>query len=207
MLAEAIDDDRMNEIFSYQSIYGYEEETSETDPLKVFKASSDPDTMYHHEAMKAPDRKQFIKAMVKEINDQEGHNWEVVRRSEVPEGATVLNSVWQMKRKRDIKSRKVKKWKARLNIDGSKMIKGKHYEQNYAPVASWNSIRTMLALTAVNNWHTTQIDYVLAFPQAPVEGEFYMKIPGGFKIDQGKSKDFLLKLKRNHYSTKHAGWV
>ena len=59
-----------------------------------------------------------------------------------------------MKRKRDIKTRLIKKYKARLNIDGSRMKHGVHYDQTYAPVANWNSIRTMLIMSALNNWHT-----------------------------------------------------
>jgi len=38
------------------------------DPIG-FKASTDPDTMYYHQAKKAPDKEQFISAIVKEIND------------------------------------------------------------------------------------------------------------------------------------------
>ena len=63
--------------------------------------------------------------MQKEWDDQLGDgNFSVVHVSEVPEGATILPSVWQMKRKRDIKTRAVKKYKAQLNIDGSKMKQG-----------------------------------------------------------------------------------
>ena len=58
--------------------------------------------------------------------------------------------VLQIKSKRDIKSRKVKKWKARLKIDGSRTTKGVHYDQTYAPVASWQSIRMLLTMMVVN---------------------------------------------------------
>jgi len=34
--------------------------------LLAFKASTDPDTMYHHQAMKQPDREKFKEAMQKE---------------------------------------------------------------------------------------------------------------------------------------------
>ena len=36
----------------------------------VFKASSDPDIMYLHEAMRQKGRKEFIDAMEKEVHDQ-----------------------------------------------------------------------------------------------------------------------------------------
>ncbi len=44
--------------------YDYQDEDKwcEMD-LLAFKASTDPDTMYHHQAMKEPDRNKFLKAM------------------------------------------------------------------------------------------------------------------------------------------------
>jgi len=45
------------------------------------------------------------------------------------------------------------------------------------------------------------------FPQVPAQGELYMKIPGGFQLDQGKSDDYLLKLKKNLYGTKNVGRI
>jgi hypothetical protein len=67
----------------------------------AYKASTDPDTMYHHQAMKQPDREKLQEAMKKECaaHLNEG-NYKLIRREELPEGATLLSSVWQMKRKR-----------------------------------------------------------------------------------------------------------
>jgi Reverse transcriptase (RNA-dependent DNA polymerase) len=142
------------------------------------------------------------------MSDQlENGNFSLVPISQVPKGEAILPAVWQMKRKRDIRTREIKKWKARLNIDGSRMKHGIHYQETYAPVASWNSIRMLLILATLNNWHTTQIDYVLAFPQAPVEKELYMKIPSGFELTDGSPKDWVLKLHRNVYGQKQAGRV
>jgi hypothetical protein len=195
------------EIFCLQSMYP-KDDSALQDPLQAYKATTDPDTMYLHEAMKAPDRKEFVKAMEKEWKDQLSNgNFSVIKRSEVPADKPILPAVWQMKRKRDIKSGRVKKHKARLNIDGSRMKQGEHYDETYAPVASWNSVRMLLAMTAVHNWHTTQIDYVLAFPQAPVERDIYMKIPKGFEIDEGNTDDYVLRLHRNVYGQKQAGRV
>eukprot|EP00978_Attheya_sp_CCMP212_P012813 scaffold32019_cov54-Attheya_sp.AAC.4 len=104
-------------------------------------------------------------------------------------------------------TRKVKKWKARLNIDGSKVRQGIDYQETYAPVASRNSIQLLLTLTAVHGWHSTQLDYVLAFPQAPVEKELYMKIPRGFEIEGEDPNEYILKLHRNVYGQKQSGRV
>ena len=57
----------------------------------AFKATSDPDTMYHHEAMKEPDAEQFMVAMNKEIADQcDNGNFDVVPITEVPAGTKIL---------------------------------------------------------------------------------------------------------------------
>jgi hypothetical protein len=50
------------------------------------------------------------------------------------------------------------------------------------------------------------MDFVLAFPQAPVETDLYMSIPAGFSISGG-SKDKVLKLRNNLYGQKQAGRV
>ena len=179
------------------------------DPIYAFKSTVDPDTLYYHEAMKEEDRDQFSKAMQKEYDDRLNTGvYALQLKSKLPKDATVLPVVWQLKRKRDIKTRVIKKYKARLNIDGSRMQKGKHYDQTYAPVASWNSIRLLLTMTAVHGWHTKQLDYVAAFPQAPVERELYMKIPKGIKVKvEGNVNDYVLKLHRNIYGQKQAGRV
>jgi hypothetical protein len=70
-----------------------------TDPI-AFLAKADEDTMYFHQAMKAPDKEEFAKAIVKEMNDHiVAKNWELVPREDVPEGVRVLYSVWAMKRR------------------------------------------------------------------------------------------------------------
>jgi hypothetical protein len=207
-LTQATDGDVPGEIFCLQAMFPNYAGEMEPDPLTVLKATTDPDTMYWHEAMKEDDKSEFVTAMKKEWDDQISNgNFTVTHKSEVPKDALILPAVWQMKRKRDIKTRAIKKYKARLNIDGSRMKPGIHYDQTYAPVASWNSIRTLLTMTALHNWKTKQIDYVLAFPQAPVERTIYMKIPKGFQIEDGKTEDYVLELHRNVYGQKQSGRV
>jgi hypothetical protein len=73
---------------------------------------------------------------------------------------------------------------SKTTVDGSTMKQRKHYNLTYAPVARWNSIRLMLSLAALKQgWKTTQLDYVLAFPRAPVERDLYTEIPKGFILE------------------------
>ena len=203
------------EILSLEALFPdhqqqYQDLVMEHDPLYAYKATTDPDTMYLHEAMREPDWKHFQEAMTKEVEDQMSNgNYSIVKKSQVPKGKIILPAVWQMKRKRDIKTRQVKKYKARLNLDGSKQRKGVHYDQTYAPVTSWKFIRLLLILIVKYNWHSKQIDYVLAFPQAPIERELYMKIPKGFEIEStpGDKDEYVLKVHRNVYGQCQASRV
>ena len=60
----------------------------------------------------------------------------------------------------------------------------------FAPVTKYNSIRTLLALVAVNKWYTVQLNYVLTYPQAPVEREINMKIPKGFELEDANKDEY-----------------
>jgi hypothetical protein len=92
------------------------------------RAPKNIDTMYLHEAMKAPDKHEFLKAMSQEIQAHvTNKNWILIQRTEVPVGKSVLPAIWAMRRKRDIATRQVYKWKARLNIHGGKQVKGLDY--------------------------------------------------------------------------------
>ena len=54
------------------------------------------------------------------------------------------------------------------------MIKGLHYEETYAPVVQWATIRFFISLAILSNWHTRQLVFVLAYTQADIERDLYM---------------------------------
>jgi hypothetical protein len=51
----------------------------------------------------------------------------------------------------------------------------------YAPVVTWFSIRLLLVLSILNNWHTRQVDFVLAYTQADIKFNMYMELPMGIE--------------------------
>jgi Reverse transcriptase (RNA-dependent DNA polymerase) len=77
---------------------------------------------------------------------------------------------------------------------------------NLSPIASWLSIHLIMNIAVLSGWTTRQLDFVLAFPQVPVETDLYMEIPPGFSID-GSHKHKVLKLVNNLYGQKQAGRV
>ena len=111
------------EIMCYQNMHEAEEveRTRDINVVTAMSSSADPDTMYYHEAMKQPDRKQFVEAVKKEFGTMVDNGLvEIVPKSEMPEGANLFPAVWAMKRKRRVLTGEVYKYKARMNLDGSK---------------------------------------------------------------------------------------
>jgi Reverse transcriptase (RNA-dependent DNA polymerase) len=130
----------------------------------ALKASNDPYTLYMHEALCAHDADHFREAMVREVNEHTKQgNWELVLKQDLPPDTKVLPAIWAMKRKWRIDSRKVYKWKSRLNLGGHKMLKGVHYEETYSPVVMWQLVRIFLILGTINKWKTRQLDFVMAY--------------------------------------------
>jgi hypothetical protein len=196
-------EDEIYEIFAHRE---YDIQDRASDPI-AFTASSDPDTMYWHQAMQEPDRADFMKAAVDEVKSHvDNDHFVLVSRDELPKGTKVLASVWSMKRKRRILTREIYKWKARLNAHGGQQEHGINFWETYSPVVNWFSIRLFLVISILRGWETRQIDFVLAFPQADVECDIYMEVPPGFDL-KGQKKKYCLKLKKNIYGTKQAGRV
>ena len=82
---------------AFETIVSTEPLANEPIHPMAMKASTDPDIMYYHEAMAQPDRKQWVKAVEKEIADHEkGKHWEVVSTNDIPAGTKVLPAVWAM---------------------------------------------------------------------------------------------------------------
>lgn len=198
--------------------------TALTKELVAFPASlADPDTMYLNEAMKQDDRDEFLKAMVKEIEDHtvRGH-WRVTTRAEMRQRGynfKLIAAIWSFKRKRNPMGQ-ITKYKARLCCHGGQTVQGVHYHETFSPVVAWSTVRLLLTLSEIYGWHARQIDFVLAFPQADVKTDVYMHIPEKFRVKNGKleldidaphpsKQDAIVKLIKNVYGLKDASktWV
>ena len=74
--------------------------------------------------MTGDDGQEFLLEMINEVTDKINNgNLSLIRREEIPEGRTILRGVWKIRREREIKTHRIKKWKARLNVYDSRMKK------------------------------------------------------------------------------------
>jgi hypothetical protein len=166
------------------------------------------DVMYLHQALRQPDSRDFVNAVIKEINGHVDRNhWALVTRADVPKDVEVLPSVWSMRRKRDLTTGAISKHKARLNLHGGKQEFGINYYETYAPVVTWFAIRLLIVFGLLFGWALRQVDFVMAYPQAPIEIDMYMEIPQGIVVKGASSKQHVLKLLANIYGQKQAGRV
>jgi hypothetical protein len=123
----------------------------------------------------------------------------------LPEGATLLPTIWQFKRKRDLCTSATKKHKARLCcLDGSKQ-RGQLLGNLLCASCPWNSIRALLIVSLVHGWHAKQLDCVQAFPQAPPETQLHLSLPSGICLEGGNWWTHVMKVLCNVCGRKQAG--
>jgi hypothetical protein len=179
-----------------------------TEEILAYAVSNDPDTLTFREAMTAPDKDKFVESMVKELQSQMDLGvYQLIPRSKVPPTANVLPAVWAFCRKHKQTTGEVYKWKGRLNIGGHRMKEGLDYDLTYSPTVTWPAIRLALNMVLLHGWHAKQIDYVLAYPQAPAARPMFMEIPKGCDIPGHNSKDWVFNVTRNIYGGKDSGRV
>ncbi len=63
----------------------------------------------------------------------------------------------------------------------------------------------MIVFGILFNQSMQQIDFVMAYPQAPIEMDMYLELPQGIETKHGNSKNHVLKLLQNIYGQKQAG--
>ena len=176
--------------------------------LIAFAASNNPDILYWDQAMKAHDQDKFIEAVGIELDwhKRMGNN-EPIPIDKVPKGTKLIDMVWSMRHKWQIKTQEVYKWKAHLNVHGGQQEHGVHYWDTYAPEVTWQRVSFFLILSILLGWHSRQLDFVMAYPQAPTEMPLYMRLPQGYKRNGMTRKTHALKLICNVYGQKQAGQV
>ncbi len=125
---------------------------------------------------------------MQEVNGHVKNNhWQLTKCSEVPPDVEVVPSVRTLRGKIDITTNKIKKYKARLNLHGGKQVFGLNYYKTYAPVVTWLSIRLMIVIGIIFGWALHQVDFIMVYPQAPIECNMYMEQPQGIQDSKGDS--------------------
>jgi hypothetical protein len=111
----------------------------------------------------------------------------------------VVSSKWLFKIK-NITDKSIEKYKARYVAWGFSQKEGIDYEETFALVARYTSIRTIIALAAKMKWKLHRMDVKTTFLNGVIEEEVYIEQPQGFEVEDRKSH--VCKLKKALYGLK-----
>ncbi|KAF1334706.1 Integrase catalytic core protein, partial [Globisporangium splendens] len=129
---------------------------------------------------------------------RKNETWELVP---LPRGRKAISSKWVFKVKETVEGL-IERYKARLVAKGFLQKYGVDFEETFAPVAKFASIRIILSIAAQYKLVLHQMDVKTAFLNGLLEEEIYMKQPVGF-VDP-KYPDHVCKLKRALYGLKQS---
>ena len=99
-------------------------------------------------------------------------------------------------------SGEIDRYKARLVAQGFTQQHGIDYEEIFAPVARYQSIRCVLAIANQFNFEVHQMDVKCAFLNGDLDDVIFMKQPEGF-VDE-KNPDKVCRLNRSIYGLKQS---
>ena len=116
-----------------------------------------------------------------------------------PPDRKIVGSKWIFKMKLGPDGQ-IERYRARLVAQGFSQVEGIDYNETFAPVTKFNSIRLLLALSARFDWEIHQMDVKSAFLNGDLDEEIYMRVPPGYNANPGT----VWRLKKALYGLKQA---
>jgi len=153
----------------------------------------------YDEAVGSADFKKWNDAMKKEMESlTENEVWNLVK---LPYGKKAINCKWVYKLKEDCNG-KIYEYKARLVAQGYCQKYGTDYNEVFAPVIRFESIRTVVSMAVRQRLILHQVDVSSAFLNGELREELYMTQPEGFAVPG--SEDLVCKLEKSIYGLKQS---
>jgi hypothetical protein len=124
-------------------------------------------------------KKEWKEAMMEEYQSiMKNDVWEVVPR---PKEKSVVTSKWVYKINHAVDG-SIDKYKAIFVARGFSQKEGEYYDETFALVARYTSIRAIIYLASSMGWRLHQMDVKTAFLNGVIEEELYIEKPQGFEV-------------------------
>jgi hypothetical protein len=160
-------------------------------------AIAEPHTM--SEAIHSQDASKWELAMQEEYDSLMANGtWEL---APLPSNRKRVGCKWVFRTKRDANG-DIVRYKARLVAKGFSQVEGVDFNETFAPVAKFSTIRCLLALGAAMDLEIHQMDVKTAFLNGELEEDVYMDQPPGF-VQEGQAH-LVCKLKKSLYGLKQS---
>ena len=190
------------QIHGLDPLTGYQEymhpATTQSQLALKAKVSKDPDLPTLRESLTGPYAEEFWKAMDSEVGSLESKDtYDVVPRSSIPAGTTVVPGTWVQRIKR-LPDGKLSKFKSRWCCRGDLQ----DYDGiAYSPLVGFPTVRAGMILAATQGWKSRQVDFTLAFCQSPqpADNPLYMELPQYYKPVGFEGQDVVLKMNKSIY--------
>jgi len=142
------------------------------------KKMPDEDPTTYRQAVNSSLKERWTLAMDDEINALKRNNtFSVVDK---PTGRNIAGSKWVFKTKKNA-DRTLERFRARAVAQGFSQAPGFDFEDTFAPVIRYESLRLLLAICARNKWRLRQFDVKSAFLHGKLKEEVYMRPPPSAK--------------------------
>ncbi|KAL4105052.1 hypothetical protein QTP88_020327 [Uroleucon formosanum] len=182
------------------NVYKLRDKSSIKKPLyydnsAFFVAESDP--VNFKEAVESKNSEKWIEAMKNKMESLEQNGtWSLVK---LPKDRTIVNCGWVYKTKYNVHGH-VNRYKARLVAKGYSQTFGIDFKETFSPVVKFDSIRSILIISSVEQLQLRQFDVQTAFLYGDLNEEIYIRQPEGFN----DGTEMVCRLQRSLYGLKQS---
>ena len=119
-------------------------------------------------------KKEWVEALTEEYQlIMKNDVWDIVPK---PKNKSVVSSKWIYKIKHAADG-SIENYKARFVVRGFSQKEGINYEETFAPVARYTSIKAIMKLSSMMKWDSHRMDVNTTFLNGVIEEEVYIEQP------------------------------
>lgn len=159
------------------------------------------DPLHYKDSLTHPNREGWKKAYAVELGAMVKMGvWEYCL---LPRGCFAIGCRWVSRTKYDEKGN-ISRLKARIVVKGYNQREGIDFDQTFAPVLKYTTLRVLLSIIATLDYEFLQFDVPTAFLNADLQEEVYMDVPEGVEGRDQLPPGTVCRLKKALYGLKQS---